>query len=235
MKPPNRLRLVNLLLLSVVLMRFVNAADLQLNGDFGAFTTSTSAPAILALTGNNLAGGPDIVSLSLTSDLTLLALENFVTAKASYSIGELDDGLRVILGGVTLLDFDQDDWEAAPAMQEAFGALWTPWSAEGAPFELEISPGNINLYVTAKEGVNVGQRVDILTLFTPLTQNAPTLADFNLGDFNLTLENANHGGPGELRDITATIEIEIAMIPEPHSGSLLLLAGLATLVRRRRG
>ena len=140
----------------------------------------------------------------------------------SFEIGAFDDGVRLDIGIMTVLNFNQTHWdrvcEFAPG--ELFDSDpstisgnvgWTPWTGEGNPV-LIVTKDAIKLMVDT----NIpGERRDIIpyldkTVGTGSNAFVYRPEDFDCADSNgtgFTLYNANRSTATQLRNVTATAQV----------------------------
>ncbi len=182
--------------------------------------TSTSAGTVLSGS-NAVAGNNTNTGFRTDINLTLNQGESVVAQTISLAVGSFDDGLRFDYNGQTVLDFDFSNYNGIPAVNSMFGGGWSPWTGEGSPIVLELDASGLRLMVTATSngtgtaaGVVTGQRVNVLSYFTPDTYVPnPADPDFVSG-VQIGLYNRNHQGPWAIPNVTLTATARvIASLP----------------------
>jgi len=203
------------------------------------------------LSGTNSSTPADYIGSGFVTniELALAAGETVTSQQIAIALAQnrFDDGFRIDLNGVTILNFDFGNYTANTDFQSAFftsgdlaGFYWTPWFGEGSP-ELTLDATNgLQLMVTATangtgalSSITTGTRFNALSYFTSTTYvSGPQTVDFTVsGGARLGIYNRNDRGAWSIP--AATLTATAVVVPEPSQASLLAL-GLGLLVINRR-
>jgi len=199
-----------------------NMATLTLTGDFSGTATSGSPVTASGFNAGAVGNSGDVYSIQLSSTIQLVTGANDVYEDCTIraQVDRLDDGLRVDINGVTILNFNELHWRNDADFQlagkfnsngnttGAFG--WTPWNGEGNA-ELIITPHDIQLLLDTDSGTRenalVYMRTTIGTGNDDFIYN-PVAFDCSAGvDFDIF--NANRATATRLEDVTLTVEATV--------------------------
>lgn len=198
---------------------------LTLTGDFSASETGPGPLSASAFNAGGVSGSSGtIASGFMTNDIQLSANISGSVAAGSVlngctlrvNIGRMDDGVKVLLDGVTVLNFNQTHFNGDPEFN-ATGRFnidgnggWNPWTGEGN-IELVITTNRIQLLLDT----NSGTREDALPymkrssgtgenrfIYNPMPFDCTTGVDFDIF-------NANQAFGSRLQDVTLTATLEM--------------------------
>ena len=199
--------------------------------DHGGATSSTTdtggGTLASTLTATGGSGGPNTHgTVAIDFRAQVINPDNSILGPCvlTFNIGEFDDGVRLDIGSIPVLNFNQIHWdrvcEFAPGeLFDSDGGPpsgnvgWTPWTGEGNPV-LIVTKDTIKLMVDT----NIpGERRDIIpyldkTKGTGSDAFIYRTADFDCADSNgtgFTLYNANRNTATKLRDVTATAKVAV--------------------------
>ena len=198
---------------------------LTLTGDFSATVTGPgplsasafNAGGISSSSGTIAAGFvTNDVQISTTIIASVTAGSTFEGCTLNMDLGRVDDGVKVQIDGVTVLNFNQthfngdSDFGASGRFNSNGSGGWTPWTGEGN-MQLVITQNRIQFLVDT----NTGTREDILPYLRTYRGTGENGYIYNpipfdcLAGVDLDIFNANQAFGSRLQDVTLTVTLEM--------------------------
>ena len=177
----------------------------------GYVVTDTSSDNTLSFVAVSPGESGDGVGTGTLSELTiavdLAPGEELLDATLSLVTGAFDDGLLVRINGVTVVEFNQNDWDNS-AINSKYGdgaGRWQPWDNEGNPIlEIDAVSGDVRLMVDTA----TGGRENILADIAGSRPNELPTLDFVSG---VTIASGFNNGSGPAAIGTQTLTFEAAV------------------------
>lgn len=212
---------------------------------FGNTLNLTSYVAHSPVSGTDPVAVNNYLNSGAAATITATATNGWLTNQTvSIALGQtagtntFDDGMRIVYNGVTLIDFDQPDYQSNADITGHFGTnntFWRPWFA-GANPTVEIKNGSTHLWATTSKlfnGVAAGTVIDLLPLFLPTSDaivNTISNVSFVGGD-TVQVYNRNHAGAWSLAGSQITASADY--VPEPSTFVFIALGSMALLFHRK--
>lgn len=174
---------------------------------------------------------PNIGSNGMTSTNFTLdeSTQDISSAVIQFDLGEVDEGIQVMINGTTLFDIPRMDTNSGGPVGITPG-LNGPWSDDGSRPRAIFTISETDISVVGLINANDGA-------YTPLTITAAvTMPTFIDGVNEIKITNNNVSGPGGSRNMALSGTVQPPPVPEPATAALGLigLAGLAGATMRRR-
>ena len=192
-----------------------NNSTISLQGDFVNTVTGVSPLTVSGFNSGAVGanGGVNDVRLSTRIELNVAGNDILESSFLTIPVGKFDDGLRIDINGITVLNFNQTHWrfdsrfvpgglfDSDNATTTGFG--WEPWRSEGNTIVI-IRNNSIEVMVDTNAGTRQNalryMREELGTGDNSFIYN-PVVLDFQNG-IDLDIYNANQATATRLEDVT---------------------------------